>query len=428
MKVYQTRRIQNRERVLLVIAGLFISLNQIGLIMVQGRRITAIWPVVVWVGCAIGLHRAANRQLPHRDPLLLPAILLLAGWGLNLIHRLLPAFADRQAYSMIFSTVVVVGLMYLPNDLLWLRRYRYTWLVMGLMLLAATILGGVNPGFAGGPKLWLGVAGVFYQPSELVKLLLTVFLASYLTDHWVTLRYDVFRIGRVRLPSLGFLAPMLLMWGVCVVILVWQRDLGAATLFFIIFMFMLYLASGQWIVLASAAILFIGAMAVAYQTFAVVALRINIWLDPFGGNAPDNQSFQVVQSLIAVGSGGIIGEGIGQGVPTFIPVVHSDLVFAAIAEEWGLVGVVGLVLNVLVIVLRGLRVAMKSQHRPFAAFLAAGLSIMIGTQSLLIIGGSLRLVPLTGVTLPFVSYGGSSLLTSFVAGGLLLILSEDSET
>ncbi|MBZ0315741.1 MAG: FtsW/RodA/SpoVE family cell cycle protein, partial [Anaerolineae bacterium] len=239
---------------------------------------------------------------------------------------------------------------------------------------------------------------------------------------------DVFRIGRVRLPSLGFLAPMLLMWGVCVVILVWQRDLGTATLFFVIFMLMLYLASGQWIVLASAAILFIGAMVVAYETFAVVALRVNIWLDPFGGNAPDNESFQLVQSLIAVASGGVIGEGIGQGVPTFIPVVHSDLVFAALAEEWGLVGVVGLIIAILVIVLRGLRVAMKSQRRPFAAFLAAGLSIMIGTQSLLIIGGSLRLVPLTGVTLPFVSYGGSSLLTSFVAGGLLLILSEESET
>ena len=428
MKVYQTRRTQRRERALLVIAGLFITLNQVGLILVENRSITAIWPVLVWAGCAVGLHRTADRQLPHRDPLLLPAILLLAGWGLNLIHRLLPAFADRQAYSMMFSVAVVVGLMYLPNDLLWLRRYRYTWLVMGLILLAATILAGVNPAFVGGPKLWLGVAGVFYQPSELVKLLLTVFLASYLTDHWVTLRYDVFRIGRVRLPSLGFLAPMLLMWGVCVVILVWQRDLGTATLFFVIFMLMLYLASGQWIVLASAAILFIGAMVVAYETFAVVALRVNIWLDPFGGNAPDNESFQLVQSLIAVASGGVIGEGIGQGVPTFIPVVHSDLVFAALAEEWGLVGVVGLIIAILVIVLRGLRVAMKSQRRPFAAFLAAGLSIMIGTQSLLIIGGSLRLVPLTGVTLPFVSYGGSSLLTSFVAGGLLLILSEESET
>lgn len=427
MNVYQTRRIQWRERTLLILAGLFILLNQIGLVIVQNRSIVAMWPVVVWAGCAIGLHMVANQRLPHRDPLLMPAMLLLAGWGLNLIHRLLPTFADRQAYSVIFSVVVVTGLMYLPSDLLWLRRYRYTWLILGLILLGATILRGVNPAFAGGPRLWLGVAGVFYQPSELVKLLLTVFLASYLTDHWVTLRYDVFRIGRVRLPSLGFLAPMLLMWGVCVVILVWQRDLGTATIFFVIFMLMLYLASGQWIILVTAALLFVGAMVVAYQTFSVVALRVNIWLDPFGGNAPDNQSFQLVQSLIAVASGRVLGQGIGQGVPTFIPVVHSDLVFAAIAEEWGLIGVVGLVVPLLVIVLRGLRVAMKSQHRPFAAFMAAGLSIMLGIQSLLIMGGSLRLVPLTGVTLPFVSYGGSSLLTSFVAGGLLLILSEESE-
>jgi cell division protein FtsW (lipid II flippase) len=208
---------------------------------------------------------------------------------------------------------------------------------------------------------------------------------------------------------------------------VWQRDLGTATIFFLIFMLMLYLASGQWLLLVSAGVLFVGAMVVAYQTFDVVALRVNIWLDPFGGDAPDNQSFQIVQSLIAVASGHILGEGIGQGVPTFIPVVHSDLVFAAIAEEWGLIGVIGLVVTLLVIVIRGLRIALHSQHRPFAAFLAAGLSIMLGTQSLMIIGGSLRLVPLTGVTLPFVSYGGSSLLTSLVAGGLLLILSEEIE-
>jgi cell division protein FtsW len=215
---------------------------------------------------------------------------------------------------------------------------------------------------------------------------------------------------------------MLLMWGVCVVILIWQRDLGTATIFFVIFMAMLYLASGQWLLLVGGGALLAVAAAVAYRMFDVVALRIDIWLNPWP--EAEGRSFQIVQSLMAVSAGGILGQGIGQGSPNFIPVVHTDFVFAAIAEEWGLIGVSGLLLILALIVTRALRIALGSQHRPFAAFLAAGLGIMLATQSLLIMGGTLRLWPLTGVTLPFVSYGGSSLLTSFVAIGLLLVLSE----
>ncbi|NDJ86985.1 MAG: FtsW/RodA/SpoVE family cell cycle protein, partial [Chloroflexi bacterium] len=213
-------------------------------------------------------------------------------------------------------------------------------------------------------------------------------------------------------------------FGLCIVMLGWQRDLGTATIFFVVFMLMLYLASGQWLLMVGGAGLLAIAAAVGYILFDVVSLRIDVWLNPWA--EAEGRAFQIVQSLMAVSAGGIVGEGIGQGLPTFIPVVHTDFVFAAIAEEWGLIGVLGLLVAIAVITLRGLRIAVLSQSRPFAAFLAAGLSLSITVQSLMIIGGALRLWPLTGVTLPFVSYGGSSLLTSFVSVGLLLVISEDT--
>jgi cell division protein FtsW len=211
------------------------------------------------------------------------------------------------------------------------------------------------------------------------------------------------------------------MWGISVLILIWQRDLGTAILFFVVFLVLLYIASGSNTILVSGAVLIVFAAIIAYWRFDVVRLRVDIWLNPWP--EADSRAFQIVQSLLAFAAGGTFGQGVGQGSPTYIPVVHSDFVFAALAEEWGLLGVIVVIACIAIIVMRGMRTALRQQGKPFLALLAVGLSMLVATQSLLIMAGVLKLAPLTGVTLPYMSYGGSSLLVSFIIVGLLLRLS-----
>ena len=418
------RSVARRERLLLTLAGVFILLNHVTLILARGRAVTILWPVGVWAaGAALG-HRVLTRRLPHRDPLLFPLAMFLTGWGLNLIARLVPRYAYRQTLWMVVGLAALVALTTaLPRNLRWLRRYRYTWLLSGLALLVLTIAIGQNPAHTG-PRLWLRVGPVHYQPSELLKILLVAFLASYFADHQRYMREDTVRLWRWEVPSPAFLGPLLLMWGLCVVMLIWQRDLGAATLFFVVFTLMLYLASGHMLLLVGGAGLLVLAGGIGVFVFDVVALRARIWLDPW--STANSDAYQIVQSLQAIAAGGVFGQGIGQGAPTLIPVVHSDFAFAALAEEWGLLGALAAVAALTVLVVRGLRIAAQARQ-PFRALLAAGLSLLIGVQSLLILGGTLKLVPLTGITLPFVSYGGSALLTAFVEVGLLLVLSAERD-
>ncbi len=410
-----------RERNLLIIAGLFVLVNQVALALAQGRSALTLWPVVVWGACAVAGHRLLEQKLPIRDPLLFPAAMFLTGWGINLVARVVPSYTWRQTLWLVFGTAALLGLAALPGDLRWLRRYRYTWLIGGLVLLAVTIAFGENPS-GGGPRLWiwLGFGRIYYQPSELLKILLVAFLASYFADHHRFMHSGALRLGPLRLPSPAFLAPVVLMWGVTMVVLVWQRDLGTATLFFVVFLVMLYIASGQLTLMLAGLALLLVAAVVAYNQFDVVALRVRVWANPWP--YADTSAYQIVQSLMAIAAGGLFGQGIGQGHPTIIPVVHSDFAFAAVGEEWGLLGIVTVLAVIAMLVTRGMRIAVQAQQA-FRTLLAAGLSVMLGLQSLLIMAGVLKLIPLTGVTLPFVSYGGSSLLTSFVIVGLLLVLS-----
>jgi cell division protein FtsW (lipid II flippase) len=322
------------------------------------------------------------------------------------------------------GTAAMLLLAIAPRNLRFLHRYRYLWLVVGLLLLASTLLFGVNPSGAGA-ALWLPFpvpfAGrVYFQPSELLKLLLVIFLASYFADRDAALRWGRARHGlRGALP---YLAPLLLMWGFCMILLVWQRDLGAAALYFLVFLSLLYLATsdGRYILLGLGLLLL--AAVVAYFLFDVVALRVDAWWNPW----PESfgRAFQIVQSLYAVAAGGVFGQGAGQGFPIFIPVVHSDFVFAAVAEEWGLIGSMGLVAVFMLLAYRGLYSSMRSL-RPFRTYLAAGITLLFSIQALLIMGGVTKILPLTGVTLPFISYGGSSLLISSIMLGLLIYLSSD---
>lgn len=406
-----------RERWLLLLAVGFVFNSGLAHSLASTRRLA--WgdlaAIGLWLVLVTAAHLALDRFRPRRDPYLFPIVALLLGWGLVAIDRLAPPFLWRQLIWQILGLASALAICALPLDLRLLRRYRYTWLSLGLLLLLATFVFGVNPSGAGA-TLWLPlpfVGAVYFQPSELLKLLLVVFLASYFGERQALLA------GGTR-RSLPYLAPLVLMWGFCVLLLVWQRDLGAATLFFLVFLALLYIATGDWRYLVLGIILLMLAAVIGYFAFDVVALRVDAWWNPW----PDasDRAFQIVQSLYAVGAGGVFGQGVGQGYPGYVPVVHTDFVFAAVTEEWGLIGGISLVALFLLLALRGMRVALNVE-RPFQLYLSAGISLLFAAQAILIMGGVVKLLPLTGVTLPFVSYGGSSMLVSCLMIGLLLYLS-----
>jgi cell division protein FtsW (lipid II flippase) len=412
-----------RELFLLVLAAVFVFTNGVALnLALDGRfywfRLAA---PAAWLGLVGGAYVLLRIFRPFHDPYLLPIVGLLTGWGFVLLGRLAPNFLGRQVLWLAIGIPVMVVIAIFPRNLRFLRRYRYTWLILGIILLGATLFLGVNPS-GGGAALWLQIpflGRVFFQPSELLKLLLIVFLASYFEDRETLLALNR---GSGRFGPLPYLAPLLLMWGFCVILLVWQRDLGAATLFFIVFLSLLYVAAGDKRYLFGGLVLLVIAGVLGYFAFDVVALRVDTWLNPWP--EADTRGYQIVQSLYAIASGGIFGQGVAQGYPNYIPVVHSDFAFAAVAEEWGLIGALGLVGCFALLAYRGLWIAIYSE-RPFRLYLAAGVTITLTAQSLLIMGGVTKLLPLTGVTLPFVSYGGSSLLMSCIMVGLLLYLSDD---
>ena len=414
------------EPMLLLVAALFIFSNALALGLARDGRIdgSTLWGPICWLtaqGTAVWLLR---KYAPNHDPFLLPLVGLLTGWGIVLQDRLAPNFLVRQVVWVVLGTAVLVAITILPRNLRLLRRYRYTLLLFGIVLLTATLIFGINPTGASVARYWLRLpipflTPVYFQPSELLKLLLVVFLASYFDDREAGLRF----VGNGRLQRLSYLAPLLLMWGFCMILLVWQRDLGAATLFFILFLTLLYLATGDWRIIVGGIGLLLLAGVFAYFAFSLVALRIDAWWNPWPD--ADNRAFQIVQSLYAVAAGGIWGQGVGQGFPQYIPVVHSDFAFAAIAEEWGLIGSLGVVACFALIGHRGMKLAMLAE-RPFRRYLAAGITILLTAQAFLIMAGVTKLLPLTGVTLPFVSYGGSSMLISHVMAGLLLYLSTKS--
>ena len=368
--------------------------------------------MVVWGAVVVLVYIQLRRRLPDGDPYLFPVAALLAGWGLLTVWRLSPAYGMRQTAWLLVSGVVLVAGLRLSPKLHFIRRYKYAWLTGGLILTALTLVFGTN--LAGGnERLWLGCCGVFFQPSEPLKLLLIVFLAAYFVD---------------RLPLsprlLALLLPSASITGVALLLLLAQHDLGTASIFIFLFTMILFLASGKKrILLISLALLVIAGVA-GYFLFDVVRLRVDAWFNPWLD--PSGRSYQIVQSLLAIANGGTTGRGPGMGNPGLVPVAISDFVFSAIAEETGLVGTLGLLGLIGFFVARGVRVAL---HAPdsFRRLLAAGLSAYLGAQSLLIIGGNIRLLPLTGVTLPFVSYGGSSLLTSFLALLLLLLISNQAD-
>ena len=406
---------------LLRLAGIFLFLYSVILTLAPAARARS-WAVDYhwshWLGFGVwgiifGLAQFfLRRRLPDADPYLLPVAGLLTGWGILTIYRLVPGFGLRQTlWLLVCGLVLLVGL-YRPSGLRFLRRYKYIWLTSGLLLTAMTLIFGVNPnGY--GPRLWLGCCGVYFQPSEPLKLLFIVYMAAYLADRLP-----------LSLRPLPLIAPTVVVIGLALLLLLVQRDLGTASIFIFLYTIILFVASGKKRILLIALVGLALAGLAGYRLFDVVRLRVDAWLNPWLD--PAGRSFQIVQSLMAVANGGTFGRGPGLGSPSLVPVAISDFIFTSIAEETGLVGTLGLLALIGIFVARGMRTAMRAPDS-FRRLLAAGLTAYIGAQSILIIGGNIRLFPLTGVTLPFVSYGGSSLLTSFLALLLLLFISSQPE-
>ncbi len=392
-------------------------------------RWSDIWVSLAYVAALYAVNLTFGLAGFRGDQVLLPVTATLAGIGLLLVQRLHPALtarnpgyaglAQRQLIYLAIGLAVLWGSVVLLRRTDWLRRYKYTWLLLSLLLLGITFVFGQE---INGAKLWLSVGPFQAQPSEIVKVTLVTFLAGYLDDKR-DLMGSSWRLGPLRLPPVPYLLPMALMGAASLAVLVVQNDLGSALLFFGIFLAMLYVASGRIVYVAAGLLGFAAACWLAHRAFDRIDVRVRNWLDPW--QDPLASGYQQVQSDYALASGGLLGTGLGRGQPFHIPEVQTDFALSALGEELCLLGTLAVLALYLLLVLRGFTVGLRAADG-FARLVAVGLSTVLGLQTLIIVGGVVRLIPLTGITLPFVSYGGSSLLTNFLIVGLLLHISGSS--
>ena len=360
-------------------------------------------------------HIATRIFAPGADPAILPVVFLLSGIGITFVTRLAPSLAINQLMILFASIVLMAVTLALVKNLDMVRRYKYTFGIIGIVLL-------ILPMFIGtevyGSKLWIEIPGVgSFQPGEFAKVFLVLFLAGYLSENRELLSISNHSILGLKIPRLRLLMPLFVVWGICMAIVAFETDLGSALLFYTVFLMMLYVATGRVsYVIIGMVLLLLGGFAM-YQIMGHVQVRFNTWLDPFAD--PQGGGYQLVQSLFSLADGGLVGVGIGRGMATMIPVVESDFIFSAIGEELGLLGGAAVLLGFMLFAVRGLTVAARAKS-DLAAFVASGLTASISFQAFLIVGGVTRLIPLTGVTLPFMSQGGSSLLASFIIVALLM--------
>lgn len=359
-------------------------------------------------------HIGVRIFAPGADPAILPIVFTLSGIGITFVTRLQPDASLGQVIFLFLGVALMVGTLAMVKNLEVVKRYKYVLGIAGIILL-------VLPMFIGteiyGSKLWIKIGGFQFQPGEFAKVLIVLFLAGYLAENRELLSISNRTVLGIKFPRLRLLYPLFIVWGVCLLVVAFERDLGSALLFYTIFLIMLYVATGRVsYVIIGLALLAVGAFGM-YQIMSHVQVRVAIWLDPFSD--AQNLGYQIVQSLFSLADGGLAGVGIGKGMADIIPVVASDMIFAAIGEEMGLLGGSAVLLLFMLFAVRGLTTAARAKS-DLAAFSAAGLTAAISFQAFTIVGGVTKLIPLTGVTLPFMSQGGSSLLASFVIVGLLL--------
>jgi cell division protein FtsW (lipid II flippase) len=393
------------------------------------------WGLGIYLAALLGAHVAQVLAGRRTDQILLPAVAMLGGISLLLMERLPQdlvvqrffgtsfGLAEVQLIWLVGAIVVATTVSIVVRSDSWLRQYKYTWAAVGVGLLLLTFVLGTE---INGQRLTLQIGPISGQPSELLKVILVVFLAGYLSENRALLMEQDTRVGPLRLPPLPYLAPMVAMWAIALGIVVVQRDLGAALLFFGVFLALLYAATGRVSLVLIGLVLFLLGSAAMANLFEHIRTRIDIWIDPFSD--PLGAGYQVIQALHAFARGGLLGMGLGGGLPEIggqppIPEIHTDFPLAALGEELGIVGVVAILGIYLVIIQRGLRIGVAAAD-DYRSLLAIGLALVVGIQAFIIAAGNLKVLPLTGVTLPFISYGGSSLLANALVVGLLLALSD----
>lgn len=420
---------RNQELILLACAGA-VTAGAYALASL-GRNATIPADLLPFFGVVMGLlvvaHVVLRRLAPQADPTILPIVALLNGLGYVFIVRLANDIDDATSLpgqQAVWTGVGIVAftlvLIFVPRVKI-LDRYRYLTVLVGIGLLLLPLVPGIGR-TVNGARIWVRAGPISFQPGEFAKLALAVFLASYLAEKREILQQARWKLLGLNLPEPKHLAPVVAAWGASLMVMVFERDLGSSLLILLLVIVMLWVATARATYLLTGAVLFVAGGWAASQQFAHVQDRLDIWLRPF--EDPDGVGFQPVEASFALANGGLIGTGPGRGEPFRIPEVETDFIFAAIGEEFGLIGSVGVLVAFLILVTSGLRIAIGTKD-DFGKLLATSLAALIGIQAFIIIGGVIRIVPLTGITLPFVSYGGSSLVANYVLVALLLRISHD---
>ena len=385
--------------------------------------------IVILSVLSFAFHVVLRLKAKYADPVILPVVVALNGLGLAVIHRLDITsganFATRQWMWTSLSVLAAVAVIWLLRDHRILRRYTYISLLISVVLLILPLVPGISAGSVFGATVWISIGPFTFQPGEIAKITLGVFFAGYLSSNRDLILLAGKKLGPLQLPRARDLAPMIVAWLASVGVLVFQRDLGSSILFFGLFMVMIYVATSRvsWI-LIGLALMAVGGFA-AYQIFPHVARRIDVWVNAFDPEyiGAAYGSFQVVEGLFGLANGGLMGTGFGQGSPDELPVANSDMIIAVIGEELGMVGLFAVLCLYALLVARGFRAALGTRDA-FGKLLAVGLSFAVALQCFIIIGGVTRLIPLTGLTTPFLAAGGSSLLANWIIVALILKISD----
>lgn len=424
---------RNRELFALIPASLLVTVGFAAVFIQEDELVSDVSLTYggVFLGLCFVAHLIIRFTLPDADPYLFPLVAVLACFGLVMIFRIDEDLARDQAQWFVIGLIVFAAtILLLRRDYRVLERYRYTIALVGIVLLLLPRVPVIGEQ-VNGAYLGIGIGPISFQPAELSKICIIIFLASYLRDTRQVLVQGARRFAGLTLPPLKHLAPLLVVWGAAMVLLVFIRDLGSSLMFYGAFLAIIYIATDR----ASFVVIGLGMFGLGAWFFAStvghVANRIDAWRHPFDDELYDavGGSYQIAQSLFAQADGGVAGAGLGQALITtpggqpILPAAQTDLIYALITNELGLAGAAGVLVIYLLVTERGMRIAMLAQDS-FSTLLAAGLSAVFALQVFVIVGGVVKLIPLTGVTLPFISYGGSSIVANFILLALLLLVSD----
>lgn len=409
------------EIYLLLLVFLFLGLALVSLNQsLPGHRADETAMAAIFATLFLAGHLGLCIVSVDSDEMLLPITAVLSGLGLVFALRLNPesaSLAHKQLIWLALGIAMMVGTVAGMRHYAVLRDYKYLAASAGIGLMAVTALVGKE---INGSRLWLGAGGFYFQVTEAMKLLLVLFLAGYLADRRLLLASVSRRWRAFRVPTLPYLGPLLIIWAFTLALMAWQHDLGAMLLLMMVTLLMLYVATGRWAFVVAGLAIIVLNLFIAYHLFGYIRVRIDIWLHPL--TRIQVEGYQIAQSVFAFAGGGVLGTGIGRGHPGLIPVVETDFIYAAIGEELGLAGAMAIIAIYIVLAFRGLRIAIR-QPADYGMLLAVGVTALLTVQSIVIMAGDLALIPITGITLPFVSYGGSSIVVNFVLIGILLRLS-----